>query len=287
MPIVAMINRKGGVGKTTLTIALADFLSTIHARNILVIDVDPQANASLALLGPDHWEDADTQKHTVADIFERAMSPKPARNSGDATPMIREVRRSRGCLGRLSVIPSSPRLQTIEERTLEGDPAWRYAMGSPYLVLHQALFGLANDYDDVLIDCPPSVSIVTLNALTLAAGYLIPTTPDHIATIGIPQIVQKMTDHSNNLRRSTVRYGTVVNRFRRSAFLHQAKLDELRNDPNCEPVWDTIVPDTVRGQESMNTEATELTLKSRYGGGTHGLYQAFESLAAEFLARIG
>ncbi len=211
MPIVAMINRKGGVGKTTLTIALADFLSTVHARNILV----------------------------------------------------------------------------IEERTLEGDTTWRYAIGSPYLVLHQAFFDLASGYDDVLIDCSPFMTIGTLNALTLAAGYLIPTTPDHIATIGIPQIVQKMTEHSANLRTPTVRYGTVVNRFRRGSLLHQAKLDELRSDPYCVPVWNTVIPDAIRGQDAMNTDATEMTLKSRYGGGTPGLYQAFESLATEFLARIG
>lgn len=287
MPIVAMINRKGGVGKTTLTVALVDFLSTIHARNILVIDVDPQSNASLAILGDDEWQHAEAQRRTVADVFERAMAPSMIRPSTDTSHLIRKAQHTRGCLGQLSVIPSSPRLQNIEEKTLEGDPAWRYAMGSPYLVLHQAFFELARSYDDVLIDCPPSVSIVTLNALTLAAGYLIPTTPDHIATIGIPQVVQRIRDHSANLRRHIVLYGTVVNRFRSNAFLHQAKLEELRSADYCAPVWNTIVPDTVRGQQAMNTDAAEMTLKSRYGGGGHALFQALENLAAEFLARIG
>lgn len=287
MPVVSMINRKGGVGKTTLTIALADFLSTTHARNILVIDVDPQANASLSLLGTEGWEEAERDEQTVADVFIHTMASRTGRISVDASTLIRRVHHTRNVLGKLSIIPSSPRLQDIEEETLEGDPRWRYRVGSPYLVLHQALLEVASEYDDVLIDCPPSASMVTLNALTMSSGYLIPTAPDHISTIGIPQIVRKVEDHSANLRRDLVRYGTIVNRFRRNAFLHQAKLEELRHADYCSPVWNTVIPDAVRGQDAMNTEAGELTLKARYGGGGHALYQALEELAVEFLEKIG
>jgi chromosome partitioning protein len=73
MPTVCLINRKGGVGKTTLTLALADFLSAIHGYHILVIDVDPQASASVMLLGEEGWGVLEAGKFTVADVFEGAV----------------------------------------------------------------------------------------------------------------------------------------------------------------------------------------------------------------------
>lgn len=287
MPIVAMINWKGGVGKTTLSLALADFLSAIHARNILVIDVDPQANASLSLLGNDAWEWAEEHKQTVAEVFAWARNSRATGPPVRAIQLIRPISRTIGALGQLSVVASSPRLQEIEEKASQSDQAWRYSSGSPYAVLQQSFLDIVREYDDVIIDCPPSTGMITLNALTLCSGYLLPAIPDHISTIGIPHIRQRIDEHSASLGKPITCYGTVINRFRRNNFVHQAKLEDLRNARYCEPVWHTIVPEVKYDNDTMSSDVGTMTLKARYGGGQNALYQAFESLAAEFLGRIG
>lgn len=287
MVAVCVVNRKGGVGKTTLTIALADFLSTLHGYRILVVDLDPQANASLALLGEDGWFAAENARLTVADLFDavRAQGDIPA---GLGHRLVRSgTERVKGSLKRISVVPCSPRLQEIEEGMMEGESGWRYVIGSPYFILHSALVNeVFSRFDYVLIDCPPALGVATLNGLTAATGFLIPTIADHISTIGAPQLVDRIRRHGEHLRRPLKHYGTIVNRFKSSTRLHSAVLAEMQSKPEFLPVWDTRIPDTVKSEEGYLSHDTTLTLKGRYGGQSHHYFAALGALAEEFIRRI-
>lgn len=287
MAVVCMVNRKGGVGKTTITLALADFLSGLHGRNVLIIDVDPQANASLSLLGEETWYNtAELAMKTVADLFTEAIDNQQVQREQAERFIIHNIPRVHGGLGSISLIPSSPRLQEAEERALEEDTRWRFYVGSPYLVLQQALINGLGDFDYVLIDCPPSIGLVTLNALSMSNGYLMPTVPDHVSTVGLSQIVGRVTAHSSALRRPIERYGTIITRAQLSTNLHLAIIAELRAKEEVKPIWDTIVPMTITAPAAVDQNGSSITLKSRYGGGTHALYQAYENLSAEFIRRI-
>lgn len=286
MAVVCLVNRKGGVGKTTLTLGLADFLTAMHGLSILVIDVDPQANASLALIGEDEWKVLDDAKLTVADLFETAIKPLTPSKPKNPISFIRKATRIKGVPQPVHLLASSPRLQAIEEAAMETLASWSLYAGSPYLILHQALFArVINDYDFVLIDCPPSLGLITLNALSMSSGYLIPTIPDYVSTVGLTQITAKVAQHALGIRRKIPLYGTIVNRFKRAAHLHSTILEELRGRPEAQPLWDTIIPDTVRAEEALNQDAGVITLKARYGS-NHALYTSFEALAAEFLQRV-
>ncbi len=286
MPIVCMVSRKGGVGKTTLTLALADFLSALHARNILVIDVDPQSSASVALLGEDAWKVTDDARHTVADIFEGAIQ-RGAPNLPNPADFIFDAPRIKGATGVVHVIPSSPRLQDAEENALATMPLWSPYAGSAYLILHRALFAhVIHTYDYVLLDCPPSMGLVTLNALAISTGYLIPTIADYVSTTGLTQVTTKVLEHAQGLRRAIPLHGTIVNRFKRASRLHHTILAELRGRPEAQPLWDVIIPDTVRSEEAIRSDAGVLTLKQRYGGLSDALYPSFTALATEFLQRV-
>jgi chromosome partitioning protein len=285
--IVSLINRKGGVGKTTITLGLADFLSAVHGRMVLVIDVDPQANASLMLVGEDGWKEAEDAELTLATLFERATlkrgKPLPA-----ADDLIRPAARIRGGSGRVDVIVSSPLLQVIEEKATETIHQWGPYAGSPYLILQQALYAqVATAYDDVLIDCPPSMGLITLNALSMSSGYLIVTVPDYVSTVGLTQVTDRVRQHADGLRRRIPSYGTVINRFKPYTRMHATLLAELRTRPEAQPVWDTALPDTINAGGALNQTAGVTTLKQRYGGGTHAIYASFEALAAEYLQRVG
>lgn len=286
MAIVCMVSRKGGIGKTTLTLALADFLSTIHSRNVLVIDVDPQANASVNLLGEQEWKALDDSCRTLADVFAQAITPAlPV--TIDPNDFIYQVTRVKGASGAVHVVASSPRLQDVEDEAMETLPRWAAYAGSPYLILHRALSTrIVDSYDYVLIDCPPSMSLITMNALAISSGYLIPTIADYVSTAGLTQMTTKVKHHADGLRRKLPLYGTVVNRFKRAARLHNTMLAELQSRPEAQPVWSTVIPDTVRAEEALKQDAGVMTLKQRYGGSSDALYAPFAALATEFLQRI-
>lgn len=187
----------------------------------------------------------------------------------------------------LNLIASTPRLQEIEEDMMEGDNKWRYYAGSPYFILHTAFSKIFQKYDYVLVDCPPSLGVVTMNGLTVANGYLIPTIPDHVSTIGIGQVIDKVKKHADALKRKIQLYGTIINRFKTGTLLHQALITELSNKEQFHPIWDIRIPDTVKAEEVYHSGSEGLpTLKGRYGGTDHNYYQAVRKLSEEFLQRI-
>ena len=287
MPVVSMISWKGGVGKTTLTLALADFLSAIHGRDVLVIDMDPRASASIALLGDDEWKVLDETRSTVADLFEHAVRRSDPQQPFATELLIQTAARVKGASGEVHVMASSPRLQSVEDSAMETRARWSPYGGSPYMLLQQPLMKrVLSDYDYVLIDCPPSMGMITLNALTISSGYLITAAPDYISTAGLAQVAERVKHHARGVRRKIPLYGTVVSLYRRSALRGAVILEELRGRPEAQPLWDTIIRETAHAREILDRSDRLMSLSARYGGGSDSTYMSFRALADEFLQRI-
>jgi chromosome partitioning protein len=287
MPVVSMINRKGGVGKTTLMIALADFLSAIHGLNVLIIDMDPRASASIALLGEDDWKILDAAESTVADLFEHAVRLPGPREIFASKELVNPVARVKGASGQVHIMASSPRLQNIEDGAMEIFARWSPYAVSPYMLLQRPLLQrVLSGHDCVLIDCPPSMGIITLNALTLSSGYLISTTPDYVSTAGLDQVTERVKQHATGMRRRIPLYGTVVSLFRQSSLRHAVILEELHARPEAQPIWDTVIPETTRAREILGQSEELMSLSARYGGGAGSTYASFNALADEFLQRV-
>lgn len=199
MPVVAVLSQKGGVGKTSVCLGLAE-AARLRGWRALVIDLDPQANATDALL-PERPE------LTVNDVLV------------DGRPGIAAQAVVRSSWGKgLDVLPSE---QSLEHRNREGT-------ASSATRLRTALGSLRDDYDVVLIDCPPSIGELTVNALTAADRAAIVTEPGFFALRGAEQALQAITvvrDSANlNLRSA----GIIVNRFRRNVREQRERLAELR-----------------------------------------------------------
>ena len=143
------------------------------------------------------------------------------------------------------------------------------------------------EFDYVLLDCPPALGLATLNGLSAANGFLVPTIPDHVSTIGVSQLVGRIATHSQSLRRSIRPYGTVVNRFKQGTRLHETVLAEMRSKPEFQPVWDTIIPEPGMSGEAVKSNGVLPTLKGRYGGQSHDYFTAIGRLTDEFIRRIG
>lgn len=274
MAVVCLINMKGGVGKTTLTLALSDFLSSLHRKRVLLIDLDPQANLTTAAIGENRWAQVDQKRRTVADAFDAIVR-------GEAPAVHTEiVGRVTGAVP-VALIAGTPRLADIEAEAMETDQTWRIKVGSPYMVLHRALFKDLDLYDHVLIDCPPSLGVVTLNGLMLADGYLIPVMPSPVAVAGIKQLAAKIEGFSKNMRRPLKRYGTVVNRIDARTNLHLTIIRELEKQPEVTPIWNSRIRHSVRAEEGWDDSSSK-TLIQRWGA----LYPDLMTFTEEFTRRV-
>jgi len=171
--IIAVANQKGGVGKTTTAVNLACFLAAAE-RKTLIVDIDPQANASSGLgVGSD-----DREKTTYEMIIDHV----------DPHDIIRETE-----LEFLKLIPSDIRLVGAEIELVPFENREK--------VLKRSLETIRDDFDYVLMDCPPSLGLLTLNSLTAADSVLVPIQCEYYALEGISQLlntvrlVQKHLNH--------------------------------------------------------------------------------------------
>lgn len=228
MAIISMINLKGGVGKSTMTVAFAEFLAGHFKRRVLVIDLDPQTNSTIALIGDKRWQALNEQQRTLNHVFLTPFaSPAHPFGLGDiitteasfvseARPRIDLLASSTDLIGQESVVEA---ISTVTHYEMESHAVLKAAFDEDP--------ALRSRYDDVLIDCPPSLNIVTLNGLYVSDAYLIPVMPEPISMIGIPQIINRVYHLQRRFGRIIPALGILVNRFDNRAQKSQGEQEEI------------------------------------------------------------
>lgn len=220
--IYAVVNQKGGVGKTTSVINTSAYLASSGHRT-LVVDIDPQANATSGI-GINKYE-------VEPSIYEVLLE--------EATAVEGIVRQAEA---RLDVLPSTPGLAGAEVELVN-------AIGREYR-LQKALEAVAGRYDYVLIDCPPSLSLLTLNALTAARdGVLIPVQCEYLALEGLTQLIQTIELVQKYLNPGLAIRGVVMTMYDSRTNLSRQVVEEVRNYFEGK-VFRTIVPRNVRLSEA-------------------------------------
>ncbi|MGI8871415.1 MAG: ParA family protein [Candidatus Limnocylindria bacterium] len=249
--VTACTNQKGGVGKTTTVVNLAAYLA-LSGIPTLVIDLDPQGNATSGL-GID--------RRTVGrSIYEALVdrTPLPDVTVGTA-------------IEGLDLVPSTQALAGAEVELVDLDGRERRLAAS--------LDSLGNRYDRVLIDCPPSLGLLTLNALTAADGVLIPLQTEYYALEGLTQLVNTIRLVRESLNPRLQIEGVLLTMFDGRTNLSAQVAAEVRRHMNGR-VYRTVVPRSVRLSEAPS-HGLPIAI---YDPGSRGA-DAYRALAGEVTAR--
>jgi chromosome partitioning protein len=249
--IVTLVNQKGGVGKTTTAVSLAAALGRSGQR-VLLIDLDPQANATSAI---------GVATGGQAGVYEALLEETPIETCVVSVPE-----------EKLSLVPSSAALAGAEVELVPLMARERR--------LEVAVRPLRDAYDWILIDCPPSLGLLTINALTASDSVIIPVQCEYMALEGLSRLMETLQLVRRNLNPNLAVLGVVLTMFDSRTRLAQQVVDEVRS--HFDSTFAAVIPRAVRLSEAPSHGQS--IFRYEPSGKAAAAYAA---LAREMLARTG
>ncbi|MDR5755501.1 ParA family protein [Caballeronia sp. LZ035] len=219
--IFCVANQKGGVGKTTTAVNLAASLGGLGQR-VLLIDLDPQGNATMG-----SGINKAACENTVYEVLVDGVAVRDARVRPDAV--------------NYDVVPANRELAGAEVELVDMENRER--------ILRTAIAEVVDDYDFVLIDCPPALSLLTLNALCAAHGVVIPMQCEYFALEGLSDLVNTIKQVHANLNRELTVIGLLRVMFDPRITLQQQVSDQLKEHFGSK-LFDVVIPRNVRLAEA-------------------------------------
>ena len=252
--VIAIANQKGGVGKTTTAINLAASLAVLE-KKVLIIDADPQANTTSGL----NFSPEDDQKRTLYEVMIGTLDIRDALIQTE--------------MQNLHMIPSHINLVGAEIEMLDAE--------NRESILKNVLAPIRDDYDFIIIDCSPSLGLITVNSLTAADSVIIPVQPEFFALEGLGKLLQTIRIVQEGVNENLAIEGFVVTMFDGRTKVHSQVVGQLREHFK-DMVFKTIIQRSIRLSEAPS-HGKPIILYDVMNNGTSN----YLNLAKEVLQRNG
>ncbi len=280
---LSVANRKGGVGKSTISVMLAQAFAVWGQKRVLMIDLDSQCNASLILIGGQGWRDARNASKTIADFFYDLFDGVPAKPRDYLIPNVGDVADATGKPPRLALLPGSLLLEDIQ-----GELFVRQSRESnnPDVVANRVRGRIENllrrygaSYDLVILDCPPGLSLAALAALKTADKVVVPFKPDYVSQLAVDRIALLIEDKGTldalgDIPQDLRRYTCLANGVRATG-KDRNLIEEIGL---FHPMLDTQMPQKDAIANAFDWQPGLRTIEQKYGDGVADLKKLYNEL---------
>lgn len=256
--IFSFINYKGGVAKTTSTYHIGCWLAGLKEKRVLLIDIDPQTNLTFLCASIVDWRRRRERVGTIADMYRRFLDNNPIDvrrylwrepirlRDGRRHPKIDlvpcDVELIGEDIGSGQVVGAYPSMEMLRKN------AEQFLRDRDFLA--KVIDEVSDDYDYILIDCPPNLYLMTQNALCASDHYIVTAIPDHLSTIGLNILIRKVQDIDNLMKNAVVIAGRKEDRNRVAKFgavlfvrvriggsrlttAHESRMEDIRSNLQC------------------------------------------------------
>lgn len=263
--MLSCVNLKGGVGKTTLAVNFAAYCGK-EGHKALLIDLDPQTNATFSCISVEDWEAHASSHGTVANLLGvKHYSNAEGKEVAISDIIIEEVFEG------VDLLPSHLELFTVD---LDLSSATAREQK-----LKRALKDVMSNYDIIICDCPPNLTIPTQNALAISTHYVVPVSPDFLSSLGIGLLLGRVAKLSVELDNPIEHAGIVLSRVGRPSGYRQQTIETLRTE------FDNVI-NSVLNERSDVSEATAKN-KNVFQTGNKEAIREFTLVCEEILEEIG
>jgi len=261
--VVSFVNLKGGVGKTALATNFAAFCASDGMRTLL-IDLDAQTNATFSFMDIPAWQAHEANAGTVADL----LGAGPVRSPFASRPTFAQVKAT--VRPHLDLVPSTQRLFSVD-LDLAGMTARETA-------LRRAVGSSLTDYDIVVCDCPPNLSLATQNALAISTHYVVPVTLDYLSALGVALLKNRIERYAEDMQVTLALAGIIISRVGRHAEFREQTETALRAE---------FGSDILSTKTSERVAVTQCTSQQRtiFQSTDQSAIAEFRAVCTELLAR--
>jgi len=263
--LISVINMKGGVGKSTTTVSLAETLALHQRRRVLIVDLDPQTNASIMVAGPDKWNALREAERTLDFYFESYVVQQKAKPFKQLIePKVSDLKGKPD----VALCASAPEFRIVERDMIENfvKRGFQIDMIQKWICERFAngIKNVINEYDYILIDCPPGISLFAEAALIAGDAILAPTIPDYVSRLGLITFRKRALRLINERRGGPSKLMVLATKYEEGFSLHRSEA-QLLKDNLGDAMFDVRIPQHVDIAKAAEWSETPRTFEQKYG----------------------